>query len=195
MKKSNRIFFTGVPGSRWSGVAQILESLPNFNTTDRTHEREYNHGAYTGHRGAYFGRGMEFPAELDLNVIDSAWMDPAAGLQVVKSHDWAYQLNELYAFTRLTGDKIMLVYRDNDASFKWWKTAGGFDISYPSYAAYLDDDTMQEEIRQQNKRIVDFGSTHSMIFESFNCLWVKKHFGTLVEFDVSKYNDVFVGLI
>jgi len=29
------IFFTGVPGSRWSGIAQEIKSQPGYNTTDR----------------------------------------------------------------------------------------------------------------------------------------------------------------
>ena len=60
MTLPQRIFFTGVPGSRWSGIAQVLESLTGFNTSDRTPERDYTHHEFTGHKGAYFGRGMEF---------------------------------------------------------------------------------------------------------------------------------------
>ena len=108
MNLPKRLFFTGVPGSRWSGIAQILESLSGFNTTDRTPERTYEHHSYTGHLGAYFGRGMEFPAELDLNMIDSAWTDPSVGTQIVKSHDWAYKLDQVYNTTRSTGDWVML---------------------------------------------------------------------------------------
>lgn len=54
-----RIFFTGVPGSKWSSIAQTLESIPGFNTSDRTPARTYEHHAYSGHKGAYFGWGME----------------------------------------------------------------------------------------------------------------------------------------
>jgi hypothetical protein len=58
----NRIFLTGVPGSRWSGIAQTLESLNGFNTGDRTPAREFSHSGFTGHKGAYFGKGMEYEA-------------------------------------------------------------------------------------------------------------------------------------
>jgi hypothetical protein len=31
----NKIFLTGVPGSRWSGIAQLIEdNVPGFNTAD-----------------------------------------------------------------------------------------------------------------------------------------------------------------
>ena len=44
----NRIFLTGVPGSRWSGIAQEIET-EDFNTSDRTPERTYSHNKYSGH--------------------------------------------------------------------------------------------------------------------------------------------------
>jgi hypothetical protein len=78
----NRIFLTGVPGSRWSGIAQTLESIPGFNTTDRTPERTYSHHSYTGHQGAYFGPGMELECLLSADYIDSAWT-------VVVAHGWS----------------------------------------------------------------------------------------------------------
>ena len=37
----NRIFLTGVPGSRWSGIAQELENEGNYDISDRTPERSY----------------------------------------------------------------------------------------------------------------------------------------------------------
>jgi hypothetical protein len=89
MNLPQRIFFTGVPGSRWSGIAQSLESIPGFNTTDRTYERQYVHGGFTGHKGAYFGRLMEFDAKLDAEYLEQAWVK-SHGTKLIKSHDWAY---------------------------------------------------------------------------------------------------------
>lgn len=37
--------------------AQTLESLTGFNTSDRTPAREFTHSGFTGHKGAYFGKG------------------------------------------------------------------------------------------------------------------------------------------
>jgi hypothetical protein len=45
MKLPERIFFTGVPGSRWSGVCQCLEKIPEINTSDRQPQRDYQHHA------------------------------------------------------------------------------------------------------------------------------------------------------
>ena len=49
-------FFTGAPGSKWSGIAQQIEAMDsNWEISDRTPEREYSHGEYSGHKGVYFG--------------------------------------------------------------------------------------------------------------------------------------------
>lgn len=194
MNNSNRIFFTGVPGSRWSGIAQILETIPGFNTSDRTPEREYSHKGFTGHRGAYFGQSMEFPAVLDLSMIDNAWEYPVEGTKIVKSHEWAFYLDEIYSLNKTTQDRIMLVYRNNDASFRWWKEAGGFSISYPDYSSYINDDNMKKEIAKQNSAIIEFAKKHSLVLESFSGIWVKKNFGVYLDVD-GKYSDVFVSLL
>ena len=75
MTLPNHIYFTGVPGCRLSGIAQIIESIPGMNTSDRTPAREYNHHSYTGHKGAYFGRDMEFEPLADDDYVDQAWTE------------------------------------------------------------------------------------------------------------------------
>ena len=35
------IFFTGVPGSRWSGIAREIKEDPSYDTTDRAPHREF----------------------------------------------------------------------------------------------------------------------------------------------------------
>jgi len=197
MNLPNRLFFTGVPGSRWSGIAQILESLPGFNTTDRTPNRTYEHHAYTGHLGAYFGRGMEFPAELDVDMIDSAWTDPVAGTQIVKSHDWAYKLNEVHDVTRETGDWIMLVYRPDLASQAWWHEAGGFQIKYPNYDAYQDHAGMLAEIMAQNKAILKFGCDMLVQWEYFDASWISVKFGIPINSipEIKTWDDILVAVV
>ena len=55
-----RIFFTGVPGSRWSGIAREIKSEGHYNCTDRAPHRAYKHHNKIGHTEAYYGTGMEF---------------------------------------------------------------------------------------------------------------------------------------
>lgn len=188
----NRIFFTGVPGSRWSGIAQTLESMPYFNTTDRTREREYLHGGFTGHKGAYFGRKMEFEAKLDADYLDSAWEPNSQGSKLVKSHDWSYSLHQIKK--KFPNDWIMLVYRDNTASFKWWKEAGGWDIKYPSYTAYQNDVIMTREIDWQNFAIKQFAQEHNLQWNTFTSDWINEHFSKDVIVE-RNWPDIFVTIL
>ena len=187
----NRIFFTGVPGSRWSGIAQTLEQLDGFNTSDRTPEREYTHNQFSGHRGAYFGQDMELEAYLEERYIDQAWTK-SGGTRIVKSHDWAYKLDLVRE--RFPNDWIMLVYRPDMASYAWWHEAGGFKIKYPSYTAYKDSTTMLGEIGKQNTAILQFAHDHSLTWNYFTQEWIAEHFGQ--EIDMTKtYPDILVTIL
>ena len=184
----NRIFFSGAPGSRWSGIAQIIESLSGFNTSDRTPIREYKHHAYSGHKGAYFGPGMEFEPRLDAKHIDQAWTQPG-GCRLIKSHEWSEMLNDLHkAFPK---DWIMLVHRQHKQSLEWWLEAGGYNIAYPSYAAYTD---MSATIKQQNRAIMQWVFAKNLKLERFTPYWVEREFGQSIDFDYSPWEDVFVTL-
>jgi len=187
----SRLFFTGVPGSRWSGIAQTLELMLDVNSSDRTPERTYDHHSYSGHKGVYFGNGMELPATFDRQLIDSAWTK-SGGIRIVKSHDWAYQLHELYK-TLDSDEKIMLVYRPDMASYAWWHEAGGFQIQYPSYRWYEDSHKMLQEIQRQNKLMLEFAYDVSAKWEYFTSAWIKKMFGHNVE--VKEFKDILVTIV
>ena len=189
MSLPNRIFFTGVPGSKWSGIAQILETSSAFNTTDRTPKREYQHHEYSGHKGAYFGMGMEFYPD-PMNV-DQAW-DGGNGIKLAKSHDWSYMLDVIKP--GFVNDWVMLVYRPNEVSNAWWHEAGGFDISYPDYSYYKDSDKMYKEIAKQNNAMLKFAHKHDATWSYFTTKWIKNTFGLDIEV-TNDYNDILVSII
>ena len=191
MQLPNRIFFTGVPGSRWSGIAQTLEQLEGFNTSDRTTEREYSHNQYSGHRGAYFGKGMELEPVLSSIYIDSAWTQ-SGGTRIVKSHDWAYNLTEVKS--KFPNDWIMLVYRPDMISYAWWHEAGGFNIKYPSYTAYKDSTTMLGEIAKQNNNILEFAYENDLAWNYFTSKWIKDNFNQDLKVN-KKWSDILVTLL
>jgi hypothetical protein len=169
------IFFTGVPGSRWSGIAQEIKSNTKFNTTDRIPERKYLHGEYSGHIDAYFGTGMEFNTSLDqanLNRPFSHW-GRSAGCKLLMSHEWPYYFDEI--IQKYPNDWIQLVYRENQKSFEWWKQAGGFNITYPNYDWFKDDKTMMDRIEEINHLILDFAQKHALS-------WTQHH----------KHRDIFI---
>lgn len=187
----NRIFFTGVPGSRWSGVAQTLEDLPEFNTSDRNSDRVYTHSAYGGHCGAYFGPGMEFEDKLNADYIDSAWTSPN-GTKLVKSHNWAYKLCDVKA--AFPNDWIMLVYRNDMSSYSWWHQAGGFDITYPNYEWYQNSATIMHEISNQNRDILEFAYKHDATWNHFSATWIKDNFGHNIQL-TKPWSDILVTII
>jgi len=190
----DRIFFTGVPGSRWSGIAQILESVPGFNTSDRTPERTYEHHAYTGHVGAYFGWKMEFDPIIQWagkEHIDQAWTEPG-GCRLVKSHQWPDKFDEIER--HYPNDWIMLVYRPDMTSFAWWHEAGGFQIKYPSYKWYQDEADMLHEISRNNKLMLEYACKKGASWEYFTSKWVKENFKTAVQIP-KIHSDILVTLI
>lgn len=191
MNLPNRIFFTGVPGSRWSGIAQNIELLPGFNTSDRTPERDYSHHAYTGHKGAYFGEGMELEPWIEDNYINSAHITHE-GCRLIKSHDWAYGLDKIKE--TFPEDWIMLVYRPDLDSFAWWHEAGGFQIKYPCYDAYKDSTTMLSAISAQNKAILKFAHKQNATWHYFTESWLKDNFSNSVEVTVPN-KDILVTII
>jgi len=155
-----RHFFTGVPGSRWSGVSQDIESSRLYDTSDRIPQRTYTHNQYSGHVGAYFGTGMEFPASLDPAVLDAPYT--GSGCRLHKSHEWAYMLDDI--IKTYPDCWITLIYRPDAASFEWWKQAGGWDISYPNYDFYVDDAGMQQHIKLMNEAMLEFSHRHNLVW-------------------------------
>lgn len=191
MKLPDRLFFTGVPGSRWSGIAQTLEQLDGFNTSDRTPERDYSHTGFTGHKGAYFGPGMEFDSVLDPAVLDSAWTQPG-GTRIVKSHNWAYKLHDVKA--AFPDDWIMLVYRPDMPSYTWWHEAGGFNIKYPDYKWYNNSTGMMSEIATQNKKMLEFAHEKDLTWNYFTPRWIEQNFGQHIEVKQT-WSDILVTLL
>ena len=190
----NRIFFTGVPGSRWSGIAQTLESIPGFNTTDRTTARTYDHHSYTGHKGAYFGWCMEFEPLINFvgqKHIDQAWTK-TGGCRLVKSHQWPDKFAEIER--HYPNDWIMLVYRPDMASYAWWHEAGGFQIKYPSYKWYQDEAHMLHEITRNNKLMLKYACKKQVTWNYFSSDWIMENFNYQIDIP-EVYPDILVALI
>lgn len=170
----------GVPGSRWSGIAQNIEdNIEGFNTSDRRPERVYNHHGFSGHFGVYFGTGWEHDIGLDLNNLDRGFKH-TQGTRILKSHEWAYHLDEIRE--RYPDSWIMLVYRPDMSAYSWWHEAGGFTISYPDYRPYYKDSAnMLCEIVKQNQAIMRFAQKHDAEWNHISGAWIDRNFGTYVE--------------
>lgn len=165
--------------------------MSGMNTSDRTPEREYDHHSYTGHKGAYFGPGMEFELILDEDYIDQAWLQPG-GCKLIKSHEWSYYLGEIRE--KFPDDWIMMIYRPDMVSYAWWHEAGGFQIQYPNYSAYKNSSNMLSEIMKQNSCILEFGRLNKCKWEYFTSEWISENFGQDIVIDKT-FSDILVTLI
>ena len=176
----DKIFMIGVPGSRWSGIAQNIEdNIAGFNTTDRTLDRVYQHHGFSGHLGVYFGTGWEHDTSLDAQNLDHGF-EHTEGTRILKSHEWAYQLDEIR--DRHPDSWIMLVYRPDMSAYSWWHEAGGFAISYPDYRPYYRDSAnMLCEIVRQNQAIMRFAQRHDAEWRHISAAWIARHFGMAIE--------------
>lgn len=205
MQLPERVFFTGVPGSKWSAISHELEKLEGVNTSDHAPHREYEPtgmpdwapGKYTDrpmHRGAYFGPGMEFDAKLDADYLNQAWTE-TGGCKIIKSHDWAYDLQAVK--DAFPNDWIMLVYRPDMASYAWWFQHGGFKITYAKYDAYENHTKMLGEIATQNDRMLKFAHKHNLTWNYYNQKWILDNFGQEVKITRpwNQWDDVLVTIL
>lgn len=192
MKLPNKIFFTGVPGSYWSGIAQILEKVPEINTSDHSEKRQYVRESFTGHKGSYFGTGMEFPATLNEDNLNSPWTEQS-GTKIIKSHEWCEKyLDDIKQ--KYPNEWIMLVYRPSSKCFAWWYEAGGFKITYPNYANYKNEFGIMQAIDEGNCNMLEFAAKYNTQWNYFTADWIKQHFGVQVPV-LKNYSDVLVSLI
>jgi hypothetical protein len=192
MKLPSKIFMVGAPGSRWSGIAQNIETIPGFNTSDRTEDRNYTHHNFSGHLGAYFGTGWETDTSLTEENFNRPFKN-TEGTRILKSHEWAYQLDEIY--DKFPNDWIMLVHRPDLACQAWWHEAGGFGIAYPDYRPYYRDSmNMLNEIIKQNNAMFAFAQKHNLTWHHISADWIENNFGQRVEPTV-KLPDTLVAIL
>ena len=140
------LLMTGAPGSRWSGVANNLHSSPDFDQTDDTEERSFTHHNGLVHGGAYFDPKMEF------GFSKYNWDLPFSGegVRLIKSHTLSTHMNYFKDYP------IVMVLRNDYECWTWWNECGGFDIPYPSYEWYKNQDNMFAQITLQNMSINSF---------------------------------------
>lgn len=192
------IFFTGVPGSRWSGVSQVFRNAwPDVDNTDCEDPRKvYTHNEFSGHRGNYYG-----PNDLHGNWLDKEfgtkeqWLNEiyrsytgASPVKLVLSHNFAYYLDDLAA--AFPESKIVMCYRPEQACFDWWHEAGGWDITYPDYTWYGNDEVMRREIFKQNRMMLEFAKAKGVEFKRPDVHFFRTHFGRDIDFVFDKDVDI-----
>ena len=167
IKEEQLIFFTGIPGSAWSRTATLLGYSPllNLNDSDRSKKREYyitRNTSWAGlinHQGSFFGSKMEFgegweyPAERGLtkeaimNDIHEAFQVHNDQNYLIKSHSIAQSLD--WWIENFPNSRFVFTFRDYERSIDWWLNGGGFDITYPKYDWYEDEERMRHKAKLQ----------------------------------------------
>ena len=196
-----RLWFTGVPGSQWSGIyAQTQKRLGFIDNSDRESLPTFTTASgHVSHSGAYFDPGMQFGSDWDnfkdlskdqiLEEVDKPWT--GKGTKVIKFHELGVYENLQHVLTNFPKDNIMFVYKDDDASLDWWLRCGGFDITYPSYTWYKNESTMLERIKIQNQGILKFVKEHDIKLEPFTNEWLLNNIPTASEYLIEKHHDAF----
>jgi len=164
------IIVAGAPGSRWSGAIRMLSLLcRDINLSDNKNDFVYRkkvNGEVVGwHRGAYWGPDNPVGHKFDLlqhltkEEIVKEFKAPFAnwdhGIKIIKSHWFSYHiplLKEL--FPKAT---IWAFHDTPEECVKWWKHVGGWNIDYPMYTWYENDEKMLQQVK-------------------IECAEIKKHF-------------------
>ena len=181
---TTNIWFTGIPGSKWSGVDIQMRNILPCDRTDETQERTMYHRAKTpgdnnnGHRGSYFGPGMGCGEDwIDFNFVEPQKLQNdinsvfnGTGYRIVKSHFFARKFNLDYIWNNFSGDYICLIYREPQKSFAWWSEVMDFSEGhYPDYRpGYTDYNTMRNLLWQESAKITDFAINKGIQFKKYD---------------------------
>ena len=166
MKNKQYIFLTGVPGSRWGRIENMLYKTCDIVDTSCKlpyHQDLPSHGTqhiYT-FWGPYHQHGEGFD-RLDLlgpervmAEIDAAYDDnDDRPVRIIRCHWFSYQLD--WIAENMPWVDILMVLREPEMSYRWWHESGGWDISYPNYTWYGSDTVVRRQIDVETKLMVEF---------------------------------------
>jgi hypothetical protein len=193
------ILCTGAPGSAWSMICQRMRlQLTGYDMTDQSPDRMYrmpiehtkdytvsdeSWRAYT-HNGAYFGPHHEYGHGFDdltnyskdefFTECLKPFSDDTQPLKQIKSHWFAYNLD--WIWENCKGQDLLLVWREPQAAKDWWFHMGGFDIYYPIYKWYVNEERMWEKIQEETKNIADFAQRKNLKWDNYSTNWVRERF-------------------
>lgn len=214
---NKRIWFTGIPGSKWSGIDIQMRLVLPSDRTDETPDRIFYHRANrpgdpnNGHRGSYWGPGMgcgedwtdfnHMSKEQILQDIDDVFTGD--GYRIIKSHFFARKFNLEYIWNNFPGDYIVLCYKEPQSSFAWWSNVMDFSEGhFPDYRpGYTDYNTMRSLLWTESVKITDFAIKKGIQFKEYNPVTA---FEDIEGYDYEaakdlkinhEPNDVFIGTI
>lgn len=175
------IFATGAPGSKWSRILTVLSNHSKINSSDRDKfptwaiERNLTDGEDKElglHSGVYFGPDNGYGENFDnldaltkeefLNEISKPFDNFEEGIKVIKSHWFSYNLD--WITRNFPKAKIILCYNGYQEAFKWWHLVGGWNIKFPIYTWYKDNERMYRQLSKENDLLIEFSIKHKLQF-------------------------------
>lgn len=174
------IFAMGAPGSRWSGTLRAIQMYHAcINHSDDRPERTYDRYSWDNitnteesvgwHRGAYWGPAHEFGGGFD-NIKENYTketffqeckkpFDNWDGVKIIKSHWFAYNIDILRDW--FPDSKLIAIKYGSDLdTFAWWHYVGGWEIPYPHYDWYENNEKMLKQISIENELITNQFDCH-----------------------------------
>ena len=162
------IIAMGAPGSRWSGSIRAVQASVDINTSDDDSERIYDlidgEMPLGWHRGAYWGPNHEFGHNFDCldeltkeEVIEEftrPFTNWEPGIKIIKSHWFSYHIPLLREW--FPQAKLIAFYMPDNFCFDWWHKVGGWNITYPHYEWYENDERMRSQIEIENACIQQY---------------------------------------
>lgn len=192
---STLVLTTGAPGSMWSMISLRLKKATGyFDATDEIPERSYEipdyhkprlniqHKRWKGrtHIGSYFGPYHEFGGGFDdieknytRDEFFTECLKPFSGAEqykLIRSHWFAYNLD--WIWENCKGHKLFLIWREAQAAKDWWYGMGGWNISYPSYTWYENDERMWTQIQKESKLVLDFAKSKNIELFDYYPNWM-----------------------
>jgi hypothetical protein len=200
--RSKFCFVAGVPGSSWSMISHRLKLVLGHDISDVTDNRSQKLpklSQRTGdprkdpsrplysHYGSYFGPHNEFGEHFDdipNNYTLESFYDECrlpfvntsnSHTKCIRSHWFSYNLDWLWENCK--GNSIFLIYKPTDLAIKWWFKRGGWSISHPVYTWYKDDETIKQQINEENNNLLKFAEEKNLKWEVYHEGWWLEKFG------------------
>jgi hypothetical protein len=90
-----------------------------------------------------------------MGEIESAYNPNDPGkVRIIRCHWFSYQLD--WIAENMPWVDILFVLREPEMCFRWWKESGGWDISYPCYKWYSNDEVLKRQILQETRLMHKF---------------------------------------
>lgn len=166
MKNKRYIFLTGVPGSRWGRIEEMMYQVSDLvDTSCKFNHQHDNPKNGTTHIYTFWGPYHEHGDQFDrldllgpervMQIIDEAYDDDdPRPIRIIRCHWFAYQLD--WIKENMPWVDILMAIRDPEMAMRWWHKSGGWDITYPNYKWFSTSEVLNREIMTQHKLMVKF---------------------------------------